>query len=100
MTKTLYYKESLKNLKNSFGGASETQLAKYKKMNLTMKVVRKSIEDGNQTVPEISEVTGIPSYEVLFAINALRRWFGLQIINKSGDYPEYQFKEDRQIKSN
>ncbi len=88
-----YYKSALAEFKKRKGPASQELRDHNRKTSAMIKAVRKSLESGKQTVPEIAEDTEYKTHEVFFAINALRKYEGLLIINKREDYPQYAFEE-------
>ena len=93
MTKN-FDKESLKQFKEYKGGPSEELMTHYKYTNKLVRAVRDAIKkQGLQTVPEIAKATGYPTHEVYFAINALRKYEDLEIVDKSEEYPKFAFKE-------
>ncbi len=87
-------KQKLKEFKEFKGGPKPELMEYYKEMNKLLRAVREAIAKRHkQTVPEIAEATGYPPHKVYFAINALRKYEHLEMIDKSGDYPKFAFKE-------
>ncbi len=93
MTKN-YDKQKLKEFKEMKGGPSPELIEWHKATSKLLRTVREAIAKKNkQTVPEIAKETRYPQHRVFFAINALRKYEGLQIVDKSGAYPKFAFKE-------
>ena len=95
MTKN-FDKEALKAFKEYKGGPKPELMEYYKYTNRLLKAVREAIKkQGKKTVPEIIEVLGseYKPYEIYFAVTALRRYEGLEMIDRSGEYPVFAFKE-------
>ena len=87
-----YYRDALKALRERTGGASD-ELKQYHKENTKLiGDVRKALQSGLQTVPDLSNETGYDTKRVFFAINVLRRYEKLLILSKREDYPQYGFE--------
>lgn len=89
------FKEALKDMRAHYGGASPELMELYKYNSKLIKATKKAIEElGTVTTPEVAEKTGFSTDDTFFAINALRRYYGLHLVNKRGEYPQYSYGEE------
>ncbi|MHA1224024.1 MAG: hypothetical protein ACTSSG_00020 [Candidatus Heimdallarchaeaceae archaeon] len=85
------YREALKVLRERMGGPNKEVSQQVKSNNNLAKQVTEAIKGGLHTVPEIAEKIGYPTDKVLWMVNALRKYNGLELIDKRGEYPKYDF---------
>lgn len=91
--KVTYHKEALKAFKAQFGKPSD-ELNRIRKYNsAVIKEVEKAIKEigDNVTVPMVTEKVDYPSHSVWYAFMALMKWGSLVLVNKRGEYPEFNF---------
>jgi len=88
-----YYKDALKQFKKRYPATQELK-NHHKSMTVLLRKVKKAVEEGLSTVPEIAESIEERPHRVVFAINALRRWQGVEITNKRGEFPQYGVKSE------
>lgn len=87
-------KIALKKMKEDYGGASPELMETYKFNRKLLKDAEKAIRElGTATTPEVAEKAGISTDNAFFAINALMRYYGLKLVNKRGEYPQYSYEE-------
>ena len=95
MVQQKYYKAALDRLKADRGPVDPDFLARNKHRSRMIRAVGKAIKDKElRTVPEIKAILYFESHEIVKAINHLMKYGGLKMINKRGEYPEYDYRED------
>lgn len=91
--KVTYHREALKAFKERCGKPSD-ELNEIRKFNSALvKQVEKVIKeiDDNVTVPMVTEKVDYASHDVWYAFMALMKWGSLVLVNKRGEYPEFNF---------
>lgn len=79
------------------GPASETLLAYVKATTKRKAAVRKALQAGPLTVPQVAEVTGLEPHDVLWTLTAMRKYGQAVEEGVEGDYPRYALPE-REVK--
>ena len=89
-------KKPIQILRERYGGVSEKLKKKTRIQSGILKNIKESIKNASKTVPEIAQITNIPSHEVLWYLMALKK-YGMVIEGDERDgYYEYTLKEEGQ----
>jgi len=93
-TKQDRQKKPIQILRERYGGVSEELKIKTRAQNNIFKNLKESIKNEYKTVPEISQLTGIPSPEVLWHLMAMKK-YGIVIEGEERDgYYQYTLKKE------
>jgi len=93
-TKQSKEKKPIQLLRERSGGVSEELKIKTRAQTKIFKNLKESIKNTYKTVPEISQLTDIPSHEVLWNLMAMKK-YGMVIEGDERDgYYEYTLKEE------
>lgn len=85
----------LKNLREKHEESVSRTQAYLKEQKALRKQMCQTIRDLARTVPEIAEISGLPSEQVLWHVTAMKK-YGLIVENgMCGEYYLYQMAEDR-----
>jgi hypothetical protein len=85
-------REKLKQAKAKRGNAPQHILEGMKESKRIQDAILKTLDNGPKTVPEIAESTGIPTKDIFWHVNALRKYNKLHDVKKQGDYFTYAKK--------
>ena len=89
-------KKSIQILRERYGGVSEELKIKTRTQTSIVRNLKGSIKNAYRTIPEISQLTNIPSHEVLWHLMAMKK-YGVVIEGEERDgYYEYTLKEEGQ----
>ena len=86
--------EAIKGFKAKHGPVKKELLDWIRKTNTSMSAIRKALAAGPKTVPEISVVSGIASHEILWFVNAMRKYGELVITGDDSGFKKYSLKEE------
>ena len=90
-------KKPIQILRERHGGVSEELKMKTRTQTSIIKKIKESIENASKTVPEIAQITTIPSHEVFWYLMALKK-YGEVIEGEERDgYYEYKLKGEEQV---
>ncbi len=82
-------KERLKQLREERKGHIKRIQLLIKEQNKTISLIKKSLEDGPKTPPEISSITSLPSDVVMYYVASLKRYGEVVEGEKQGEYYSY-----------
>jgi soluble P-type ATPase len=85
-------KEKLKQAKSKRGSAPQHVLDGIKESKRIQDAILKALGNDAKSIPEIAESTGIPTRDVFWHVNALRKYNKLHDVKKQGDYFTYAKK--------
>jgi hypothetical protein len=82
--------EAVKALAEKFGKPSKELLEKVKTDNKAIAAIKKAMKDGAQKVPEIAAKSGVPAHEVMWYMNALKKYGEVVITAKDEGFSIYE----------
>ncbi|MBN1122628.1 MAG: helix-turn-helix transcriptional regulator [Anaerolineae bacterium] len=80
----------LKQLREQYRDTVDRTQALLKEHNAVRKEIFKAMGDEPRTVPEIAELSGVSSHEVLWHITALKKYDLVAEVGMDGEYYQYQ----------
>jgi predicted Rossmann fold nucleotide-binding protein DprA/Smf involved in DNA uptake len=80
----------LKQLREQHRDTVDRTQALLKEHNAVRKEILKAMGDDPRTVPEIADLSGLPSHEVLWHITALKKYDLVAEVGMDGEYYQYQ----------
>jgi hypothetical protein len=86
--------EAIKKFKERHGPAKKELTSWVKYCNTSFAAIKKSLQDGEKTVPEITAAANLPSADVLWFVNAMRK-YGEAVItgDDGGGFKKYSLKD-------
>ena len=79
----------LKELREKYADSVAKTQAHLKQQNSVRKLLKKALKEGAKTIPEITEIVGLPSDEVLWHIVAMKKYDLVAEVGKDGEYYKY-----------
>jgi predicted transcriptional regulator len=89
-------KSTARLLRERLGKAPSENVSRVQAHNRVRKRIVESLGQGPQTVPEITESTGLPGHEVLWHLMAMKKYGKLAEGQQRGDYYEYALIEEQE----
>jgi biotin operon repressor len=86
-------KEALKRLRQSRKDSIKAISARVKENRKAIRAIKEQLKDETKTVPEIAEVTGLASAEVLWLIATLKKYGEIIERDKDGGYFRYSLAD-------
>jgi predicted transcriptional regulator len=91
-------KKPIQLLRERYGGVSEELKMKTRTQTSIIKKIKESIENVSKTIPEIAQITNIPSHEVLWYLMAMKK-YGIVIEGDEQEgYYQYTLKVEEKKK--
>jgi predicted transcriptional regulator len=87
--------EQLKQLREQRAETVARTQALYKEQRRIQVEICKTIRDTPKTVPEVANVVGLPTHEVLWHLTAMKKYGIVAENGMCGDYPLYQKVEEK-----
>jgi len=87
-------KKPIQLMRERYGGVSEELKMKTRTQTSIIKNIKESIENASKTVPEIAQITNIPSHEVLWYLMALKKYGMIIEGDEQEGYYQYKLKEE------
>ena len=87
------WREDVKAFRERMGGLTEEKKAHSREQHKIQKSITDALKDGPKTVPEISQIAGMPSDQVLWYVMALKRYGRLVEAGQAGNYFRYGMRE-------
>lgn len=85
----------LKRLREQHAESVARTQAFYKEQRGIQQEICKIIRETPKTVPDVAAATGLPTHEVLWHLNAMKK-YGIVVENgMCGDYPQYRRVEEK-----
>ena len=91
-------KKPIQILRERYGGVSEELKMKTRTQTSIIKKIKESIENTSKTVPEIAQITKIPSHEVLWYLMALKKYGIVIESDEQEGYYRYTLKVEEKKK--
>jgi predicted Rossmann fold nucleotide-binding protein DprA/Smf involved in DNA uptake len=82
-------KDALKALREERRASIEAARERIKENRALRKQIIDALKDGPKTVPEIAQITGIPSHQVLWQLTSMKKYGKAAEGDQSGDYFQY-----------
>ena len=82
-------KEALKALRQSRKKTIDSVRERVKETRSFRKKLSSALAEGAKTVPELAQVTGIPSQDVLWHLTSMKKYGKVAEGDQSGDYFQY-----------
>jgi len=79
----------LKELRKKYAGSVARTQAHLKQQNAVRKLLKSALKEGGKTIPEITEIVGLPSDEVLWHIVAMKKYDLVTEVGQDGEYYKY-----------
>jgi predicted transcriptional regulator len=76
-------------LKERRGQVSDRLLESVRQNNAAKTAIKRALENGPRTVPELAETTGLPSRTIFWVVTAMRKYGAIQEDSVDGSYPRY-----------
>lgn len=84
--------EAIKGFKERFGPPSKELLEKVKHDNKAVAAIKAALKDGPKTVPRIASAASLPGSEVMWYMNALKKYNIAVITGADEEYKLYGLK--------
>ncbi len=69
--------------------------ALLKEQQVKRKAIRNAMKDGPKTVPEVADLTGFSSHDVMWHMMAMRKFDLIEELDMDGEYYRYQLKQEK-----
>jgi hypothetical protein len=89
MTEATETRAKMLALKERRGPVPEKLLDSVRQNNAARAAIKRALSEGPRTVPELAEVTGLPSRTVLWVVTAMRKYGAAAEDSVDGSYPRY-----------
>lgn len=83
----------LKRLRDERRESVERAKSRLREQGAIQQQIRRAIQDQPRTVPEVAQLTGLPSDEVLWQITALKKYGAVAEAGMSDGYYRYQLSQ-------
>ena len=91
---TTEQKQALKAFREQIGGITPEKREQQRHLLAARKAIRKLLEDGPATIPQIAETTSMPTEEALWHIAGMRKYGQVSEAGEDGDYVLYALVAD------
>ena len=69
--------------------------ALLKEQQTKRKAIRNAMKDGPKTVPEVADLTGFASHDVMWHMMAMKKFDLIEELDMDGEYYKYQLKQEK-----
>ena len=87
--------EAIKKLREKHGPIKKELTEWIKYCNTSLSAIRKTLHEGAKTVPEITAAVRLPSADVLWFVNAMRKYGEAAIAGDDSGYKKYALKDSQ-----
>lgn len=87
-------KKPIQVFREKHAGISKELRESYSKQTQLRKKISESLKEKPRTVPEISEITGIPSHEILWFLMGMKKYGEVIEGEERDSYYEYSLKAE------
>jgi predicted transcriptional regulator len=84
----------LKSLREEHKETVEATQALLKHNQAIRKQIRKAMEPGPKTIPEVAEATGLPADRVLWHVIAMKKYDLVRQVDMVGEYFQYELARE------
>jgi predicted transcriptional regulator len=93
-------KEKLKALREERSELISRNKEILKKQSSETGLIRKGLKEGNKTIPELAENTGLKSDLILYYVSAMKKFGEITEAGHAGGYFKYSLVEKKKAKKN
>ena len=86
-------KKAIRILREKRGGMTEEFKAYYQGQVKVRRELAAALKAGPKTVPELARAVSLPGREVMWHLNAMKKYGEVVVIGEAGDYLRYGLKE-------
>lgn len=87
--------ETLKRLREERKETVARAQALLKEQQAKRKAIRKAMEEGPKTVPEVTDLTGFASHDVMWYMMAMKKFGLIEELEMDGEYYRYQLPQEK-----
>lgn len=87
--------ETLKRLREERKETVARVQALLKEQQAKRKTIRKAMEEGPKTVPEVADLTGFASHDVMWYMMAMKKFGLIEELEMDGEYYRYQLPQEK-----
>ncbi|HEY44790.1 MAG TPA: winged helix-turn-helix domain-containing protein [Anaerolineae bacterium] len=87
--------ETLKRLREEHKETVARSQALLKEQQAKRKAIRKALEEGPRTVPEVADLTGFASHDVMWYVMAMKKFGLIEELEMDGEYYRYQLTQEK-----
>jgi predicted transcriptional regulator len=87
--------ETLKRLREEHKETVTRSKALLKEQQAKRKAIRKAMEEGPKTVPEVADLTGFASHDVMWHMMAMKKFDLIEELEMDGEYYRYQLPQEK-----
>jgi predicted transcriptional regulator len=91
--------EMLVALRNRYPDRVKQAQALLKEQQAVRKVIRRAMQTGPQTVPQLAEATGLLAHEVLWHVTAMKKYSLVEEVGIDEDEAYYLYRLSKEVKS-
>jgi len=84
---------AIKGFKERHGKPSSELLQRHRHNTQCISALKKVLVTGEKTIPQAAVATGLKSDEVVWYVNAMKKYGQVVITGEDGDYKTYALKE-------
>lgn len=86
-------KDAMKKLRQTRKVSIKAAAAKVKEHNKALKAIKEQLKENPRTIPEISQVAGIPSSDVMWYVATMKKFGQILEAEQDGSYFKYQLAD-------
>jgi hypothetical protein len=87
--------EAIKKFREKHGPIKKELIDWIKYCNASLSAIKKTLNEGAKTVPEIAAAVSLPSADVLWFVNAMRKYGETVISGDDNGYKKYALKDSQ-----
>jgi hypothetical protein len=87
--------EAIRKFREKYGPVKKELADWIKYCNASLSAIKKILQDGAKTVPEIAAAVRLPSADVLWFVNAMRKYGDAVITGDDNGYKKYAIKDSQ-----
>ena len=85
-------------LRERRGGVPKELTERNRRLTQTRKQITSALKDGPKTVPQVADVTGLPTHEVLWQLMGMKKYGQVVEGEEQDGYYEYALKPEEERK--
>jgi predicted Rossmann fold nucleotide-binding protein DprA/Smf involved in DNA uptake len=83
-------------LRQRRGGVADEVVERHREYNRVRKKVTEAVQSHPRTVPEIADLTALPTHQVLWHLMAMKKYGKVVEGEECGDYYQYALKPEQE----
>jgi predicted transcriptional regulator len=87
--------EALKRLREEHKETVTRSRALLKEQQAKRKAIQEALEEGPKTVPEVADLTGFASHDVMWHMMAMKKYDLIKELELDGEYYRYQLTQEK-----